>query len=97
MWIMTDTEACPSIGIMEPRTIKSGGFNEEQFKGQERVKIRLLTDDEDISFTGEMTLHRLEEGYEGGPEDPFAPLDWAERDSGCTTLEYFQGGKWHIL
>lgn len=97
MWIMTDTEACPSIGIMEPRTIKSRGFNEEQFQAQERVKIRLLSDDGDISLTGEMTLNRLEEGTDGGPEDPFDPLDWAERDSGCTTLEYFQRGKWEVL
>lgn len=97
MWSITDTEASPEIGIMEPRTIKSRGFNEEAFKAQERVNIRLLTDDGETLFTGEMTLHRLEEGTDGGPEDPFAPLDWAERDSGCTTLEYFQGGKWHVL
>lgn len=97
MWLITDTEACPSIGIMEPRTIKSRDFKDAEFQAQERVAIRLLSDDGDIGFSGEMTLHRLEEGYEGGPEDPFAPLDWAEADSGCTTLEYFQGGKWHVL
>lgn len=97
MWSITDTKACPEIGIMQPRTIKSRDYNEEAFKAQARVKIRLLSDDGDLDFTGEMTLHRLEEGYEGGPEDPFAPLDWAERDSGSTTLEYFQGGKWNVL
>lgn len=97
MWIITDTEACPEIGILEPRTIKSRGFNQEVFQAQERVKIRLLTCDDETLFNGEMTLHRLEEGTDGGADDPFAPLDWAERDSGCTTLEYFQGGTWNVL
>lgn len=46
-------------------------------------EFRLLDDDGNILFEGECEDLNKQDG-----DDAFAPLDWAEADSGCTAMQF---------
>jgi hypothetical protein len=46
-------------------------------------EFRLLDDDDNVIFEG-----RCEDVGKQGQDEVFAPLDWGERDSGCTQMEF---------
>lgn len=95
MWIMLDVETCPSIGWNRRRLIQSRDWDDTKARTLRLVPIRISGDGEEIpDFLGVASASRILEGDE---DKAFAPLNWAERDSGSVTLEYFQGGKWHVL
>lgn len=95
MWLLYDVNTCPEIGINRRRLIQSRDWNDTKARTLRLVAIRISGDGEDMpDYLGVASAARILEGDE---EKAFAPLDWAERDSGCTTLEYYQGGKWNVL
>ncbi|EGQ63929.1 hypothetical protein GGI1_22449 [Acidithiobacillus sp. GGI-221] len=46
-------------------------------------EFRLLDDDDNVIFEG-----RCEDLGKQDQENAFEPLDWGERDSGCTQMEF---------
>lgn len=95
MWTITEVEStiAPSNKSAHLHTIKSRAFDPTKFKASPTTEIRLLDDDGDIVFTGEMSIADLNDVEAVA----FAPLDWAQADSGCTTLQYKENGTWETL
>lgn len=52
-------------------------------------EFRLKDDDGEIYYEGRSD--------DNSSQDAFAPLDWAEADAGCTSIEYRNRNKWEML
>jgi hypothetical protein len=57
----------------------------------EKHSIKLVDDDGEVIYMG------YSSSINGTEEEAFAPLDWAERDAGCTNLYYLENSKWKVL
>lgn len=68
-----------------------GASNDGSEKFRDVMFFRLKDDDGIIYFLGIMDLGVF---FRGSEEDVFAPLRWAMADSGCTTIEFLEGGSW---
>jgi len=82
-WIITEDKINNGADVGKKST-----FGEP--KKSEAVKFRMKDDD------GEVYYHGLCDDSE--TEDAFEPLDdFGMPNAGCTSIEYFENGKWSVL
>lgn len=72
----------------------SRNFNEADFASEPKIKFRLLDDDREVYFEGEISAVQL---LDGGEDSAFEPLDTVGRSYGCTELQYREKGRWVTL
>lgn len=69
-------------------------FDDAKFALAQKVPFRLRDDDGELYYEGEMTLKRSQ----GNEYQVFDVLDWAEADSGCTSLWLKNAsGNWEVV
>lgn len=96
IWEITKDKVCDGedAGVKGPRgydAIKSrlDGMGDED-KGT--IKFRMLDDDGEICYYGEMTTD------DPGGEDLFAPLDhFGTPNAGCTSIQIREAGQWKTV
>ena len=72
---------------------KSPDFNLVEFERLEKVTFRLLDDDGEIYFIGQMDTIQYND-YDDEEKGPFAPLDYFMDSYGCTEIQFKVFGKW---
>lgn len=100
MWIITkDKIFDPNIDKMSNVGRASMDFNKKAFKEYKHIQFRLYDDDDNLYYCGLMDELQYNRADDGGPRSPFAPLDWAMHNAGCTKMKVKdpETGKWDWL
>lgn len=59
------------------------------------VRFHLFDDDGELYYAGRITREWI---YGDDETKAFAPLDWAERNAGCTEMRYLDdSNRWQVL
>jgi hypothetical protein len=74
--------------------ITSWDYTDEKWDAipsEKKHSINLYDDDDNLYYKGySSSIH-------GSEAKAFEPLDWAERDAGCTYMKYLEKGVWKVL
>ena len=75
---------------------KSPDFNLVEFECREKITFRLLDDDGEIYFIGQMDSDQYND-YDDEGKGPFVPLDYFMYSYGCTEIQFKVFDKWETL
>ena len=75
---------------------KSKGFSESIFCDREKISFRILDDDGEVYFIGQMDKEQYND-VDTEDTGPFIPLDLVRYSYGCTEIQFKIFGKWETL
>ena len=75
---------------------KSKDFSYSVFEEREKVSFRILDDDGEVYFIGQMDKEQYND-CDTENTGPFVPLDLVRYSYGCTEIQFKIFGKWETL
>lgn len=75
---------------------KSKDFSSSVFEEREKVSFRILDDDGEVYFIGQMDKEQYND-CDTEDTGPFVPLDLVRYSYGCTEIQFKIFGKWETL